>query len=1237
MKITNLPFFSRLPARPLFKSGAVLFAAIGLAVGSVPAQDVTETPDPDPPETREAPADSAPAPAEPPAPPTPVVPEPEPPSPAPATEPSEPVAEGEDEREIIPVERSVYVPFEDLEKIFEDEGRGVFLPYREFLELWNQLNIQKDEDKEKPPADGVLASANYTATVEGDENQVLAIDAVLQVESFKEKGWAVVPLIKSGLNIAEAETGDATIHLGKNGYELILPKKGQYEIKLRLYSKIQRSSGRHTVGINLPKAGVSKFEAVLPEQGWEFDIQPGAAYSSEDLDDGTSKLAFFFGETEHFDITWQKQGEETKLTPLLFVDTNLTASVIPGALQTNAVLNYRILRAGVDAFNITVPSGHEVLGVSGDNIKEWDVQDQDGGQNLKVSLHASAKQNYILTLNLEQALDALPTEFDVPQITAGEVVRQRGSISLHNQNELEVETVSSEGLTQQSLAGVQTPGGMRTYGRFRFLTMPFGMSLSVKKAEPEVEVESWTRFTIEPDSARFQTSFNYTVKRVGIFDTRITIPADFEGVEATGSIVEDYSEETAEDGTRTLSVKFRNRSEGTFSFNVTGRLVRADAEDDATVPVFGPQDVQRHEGKVGLEIHTSLDPNTKDAGDLRQQEVSLLQGQSPAPPMNNMPNQAAQQVSMPAPPPTGIPGSGPLQIGFRYRGSEAAPAVIGFKLKEPQVNGEVFTLVDVREQLVRYEWKIAYNVLYAGVDTFVFSLPEDIANDLRVDGAIIKETDKEFAEEGLEAGEGRKLWAVILRDKRMGNYELTLSLDRPLSEASAAAADPAAGDEEKAGPNSGGRHFEIEMPEVKLEKVFREIGQVAVIKDDNLEILDAEASALEQVDPKELRGGLGREGVFLAYKYRRHPLALTLNVSRNEFLAVPKAIVTYADLTTVVSNDKAVTTEVVYWVRNNGQQFFSVSLPEGGEMVSDIYVNGEPQQPMRRADEDVVLIRLPSGGGQVAEVFPVRYVFEISSPNPGDKLGWLGSIRVHPADLTETDVLQSQITLWLPQDYIYRSFESAMRLPMNERGWTRFRGAFDWLIPSLGPQIPISGGQRWEAPPQLPSGAKSGFDFQIPKEGQRFHLHRLDAPAEIKVGFRSKGYAFFVEAFFCLLAFAVGIWLLTRPVLWRFGYFAGVGLLSLIIGGAVSPTSASFWKAIFLGVLLAAIVWLVLGCLKLLKGGGGKLGDWYRRNQEKQKKQEAQAAQLAERRAEARAAKADAEADESTNKDDEEK
>ncbi|MEM1443599.1 MAG: hypothetical protein AAGF67_14735, partial [Verrucomicrobiota bacterium] len=514
------------------------------------------------------------------------LPDPLPPVPPvrPATSPTETEAE---EPDVVHRERSVYVPYEDLQKIFEDEGRGVFLPYKEFLDLWNQLTLEKDREEPKPPTDGVISSAVYTATVEGTDDQVLAVDALLRIESFKDDGWAVVPLAKSGLAIAESETGEATLHLGKNGYELILPRKGQYEVSLKLYAKIEQSSGRNQVTIHLPKAGVSKFEATLPGTEWEFEIEPGAAFSSQPAEGGNTLLSFFFGETEKFDFVWQKQGGESTLQPLLFVETDYSARIVPGAIQSEVDLHYNILRAGVSTLMVEVPPDEEVLNVAGENIKQWNISATDDEQVLTVDLHVAAKDDYTLTLTLEKPVGSLPAEVSLPQIEALEVVRQRGNVTLHASRFLEVETVSLDGLVQRTLSvegEEENPTEeLRPLGRFRYLDLPYEFAVSVEEAAPLIEVQSWTRFQVDLDFTEFTTRFDYEIKRVGIFETRIQIPEGFEGLEATGEAVENFSVETDPDGTGFLSITFKSRTEGTTSFSVTGRQTRESNEAEAIV------------------------------------------------------------------------------------------------------------------------------------------------------------------------------------------------------------------------------------------------------------------------------------------------------------------------------------------------------------------------------------------------------------------------------------------------------------------------------------------------------------------------------------------------------------------------------------------------------------------------------------------------------------------------------
>ena len=50
-------------------------------------------------------------------------------------------------------ERTIYVPYDELEKVFTDGGKGVFLPYKEFLDLWNELTLKRKADEEVKPRD----------------------------------------------------------------------------------------------------------------------------------------------------------------------------------------------------------------------------------------------------------------------------------------------------------------------------------------------------------------------------------------------------------------------------------------------------------------------------------------------------------------------------------------------------------------------------------------------------------------------------------------------------------------------------------------------------------------------------------------------------------------------------------------------------------------------------------------------------------------------------------------------------------------------------------------------------------------------------------------------------------------------------------------------------------------------------------------------------------------------------
>src|SRR5205814_5438871 len=101
--------------------------------------------------------------------------------------------------------------------------------------------------------------------------------------------------------------------------------------------------------------------------------------------------------------------------------------------------------------------------------------------------------------------------------------------------------------------------------------------------------------------------------------------------------------------------------------------------------------------------------------------------------------QAQQPVQASVPPP-----DTELTVAFRHRNAVKTPATLSFKAREPQVNVEVLTLVEAKEQSLRHTWTLAFNVAYAGTDRFLLAVPKAAANDIRFVDPGVKEIHKDY-------------------------------------------------------------------------------------------------------------------------------------------------------------------------------------------------------------------------------------------------------------------------------------------------------------------------------------------------------------------------------------------------------------------------------------------------------------------------------------------------------------
>ena len=139
-------------------------------------------------------------------------------------------------------EKAYYVPFDDIEDVFNKTGKGIFLPYEKFLELWNKANPETTVGDDSPPTDAVLRAGTYVGTVRGDS---VHFEVTYSIEALK-KGWSEVRLLLSDVAVESAELSDdqALFSAVNGGYSVYLPRAGQYQLTLRFAVGIDKQPGK---------------------------------------------------------------------------------------------------------------------------------------------------------------------------------------------------------------------------------------------------------------------------------------------------------------------------------------------------------------------------------------------------------------------------------------------------------------------------------------------------------------------------------------------------------------------------------------------------------------------------------------------------------------------------------------------------------------------------------------------------------------------------------------------------------------------------------------------------------------------------------------------------------------------------------------------------------------------------------------------------------------------------------
>ena len=1032
-------------------------------------------------------------------------------------------------------EKTVYVPYRDLRKVFEKEGRGIFLPYEEFLELWKKSNTEDPPPPpDDPPADSVLRAGSYKGEVVGD---IARFEVEYEVESLA-KGWTELALPLVGVAVEGVDLGDsgALLTAVDGGYRLLLPAQGKARVALTFSVRITSSPGRKTLSFGLPPAAVSSVELSIPETDARVDVEPRtAAVRSEEVE-GATKLSAWIGNSDRVAVHWMPPaGKEGETDAVLIAEQYVRADLGERNLRLATRMVFRVARGEVSSFRIRVPTdeGTQLLSVRGDNIREWNQE----GDLLQISLHAPVTDAYELALSFQRVLEETPESIAIGLPRADGVLRESGWLAVGHDASLETSVGSAPGLSQ--LDPDEVPTSLRQDLRlaFRYLAPPEPLVLDVETITPLIRSSTTSVVTLGRERDLWVGFIDYDIQRTGVFRLALSIPERWI-VEEIGDERHQVSEPV--DGRREITIDLRTRKLGAlrvpFRFSTTAGSAQAGDVGLDPLVVLG---TESDRGLFGVTAPRAIEMITVDKTRMSSVDYQELYRSG-----------IMGQVSAEA---------DPLAYSYNQASDEKASLALRLENRQEEVRVLAQHLVEVFETgRMRITHFLDYEVLYKEVEALEFSAPTTL------DSALQLQPSRDYKEHSIVSrADGVSRWQVTLQGLTLGTVSLVVVHELGTDDLAAGVA----------------KLVSIPLVVPGANVYTTREGFVAVRETGKLEIVPE--TTMDPVDPQSLPDRLRRPDVLSAYSYLETDKSLALRVTRYDPVHLARTVVNLHHVQAVLSEDPLkLTARATLLVRNTDAQYLEIQLPLGAKTRS-VHVDGKRETTQRRQNSETELIAIPRtpADGQPTAI-RVEYDHTL-----GDALGTLGRVGLGLIEIVEQTeqpipVEKTELDLWVPRDWSWLSWDGSLRRhALDDVSFVA--QVAEWLTDKTARASSV---RRQEGDPAPQAGGDIRFDrLQEGRQLRRFTS--MARQADLRGTYCRPG-VFVASAVLAFLLVLAGGALLLRRVSSGKGWL----LLALLV---VPLVLAWFLRDGYASIAWAATLGAVaLAVLLLLRAVGARIESW---------------------------------------------
>jgi len=685
----------------------------------------------------------------------------------------------------------------------------------------------------------------------------------------------------------------------------VFDRAGRYPIQLKFNAAVRRAGGWCSVNFQVAAGTLQSIRLRGLPADTQFEF-PEAARPERTGDEFVSVLP----DTGAVQLAWKET--RAVVEGKLFYSGEMLAqiSVSPGLLRQTSLLDFKVMQGELSQLTFSLRGPGEVTRVQGETVLAWNVEPGANSRErrLVVQLNQPQKEQFRLQLQFETPLGAFPQTAEVLQLRPDGATRFAGYFRIVNEGAVRLEVARANGLSQispeqfpenDSTRASFRPGGQQKFA-YRFSGTEFGLQIQADQILPELAVSELLAYRLAENELDLDAEIELEIREAPLRELLLRIPRGYAIARLTAPGLSDYSTREV-DGQAAAEL----------------RLIYAQ-------PVSGRQLVQ-----LRLERNQPLGETNWTLPRLEVDRAKSLRGHLAvaADPGFRLTPERLQGLTEIAT--AFFPGKlAGIQSAFRI-GDSAWQAALRVERLPQTVQADGFHLFSIGEGIAYGSSVINYAISGAPVASFRIELSEEYFN-VEFTGKDIRNWQK--------TAQG---YLVQLHTPVAGPYTLLATYERPFKAQGETLA------------FTGARPLDAQT----------EQGHTLVISAYQFQVKPVEVSpgllALETGEvPSEYRLFFDAP-ILAAYRYSARPFHLNLALSPLTQGDSLSQVVDRASLTTRISKEGQVLTELRYFVKNRGNPHLRLTLPPDTQLWT-ARVNGTPVVPVKDAKANLIPLPLNS-------------------------------------------------------------------------------------------------------------------------------------------------------------------------------------------------------------------------------------------------------------------------------------